>query len=38
MIVIFGAGNNGKRIRDDYFTERDQVVFYDNDRRNWGAK
>lgn len=35
MIVILGAGEYGKLIRDKFFLDEKDVVFYDNDRRKW---
>lgn len=38
MIIIFGAGQQGKNILNMYTNEdRDNIVFYDNDRRKWGT-
>lgn len=36
MIVILGAGEYGKLIREKFLGEKKDVVFYDNDRRKWG--
>lgn len=39
MIIIFGAGQQGKNILNMYTNEdRDNIVFYDNDRRKWGME
>ncbi len=37
MIIIFGAGNRGNCINEKFFLDRDDVVFYDNDRRMWNT-
>lgn len=36
MIIIFGAGEEGISIRNNYYGDNSDVVFYDNDRRKWG--
>lgn len=36
MIVILGAGEYGIQIRNQFFSNENDVVFYDNDRRKWG--
>lgn len=36
--IIFGAGNYGKEILSKYIEEKENIVFYDNDRRKWGKR
>ena len=36
MIIILGAGQYGVQIRNHFFENREDIVFYDNDRRKWG--
>ncbi len=37
MIVVVGAGKNGRKIRSELFDEITEVKIYDNDRRKWGS-
>lgn len=36
MIIIFGAGESGQYIMRRFFENKDNLLFYDNDRRKWG--
>lgn len=36
MTVILGAGALGQEILEKFFREKNNIVFYDNDRRKWG--
>jgi len=38
MIIIFGATEMGNYLRSKFFADRNDVVYYDNDRRKWGGK
>lgn len=36
MVIIFGAADLGKHIAKEFFSNQNDVVYYDNDRRKWG--
>lgn len=38
MIVILGAGINGKLMYQKVYSKKRNIVFYDNDRRKWGER